>query len=80
MPGTHPFAPEGSRVSAQDIIAVVEVMKTFTPIRAPFSGTIRRWLAADGEGVEPGADLVLVEPELSPSEEPVVRAIGSEGA
>lgn len=41
------FAPEGHHVGARDTLALVEVMKTFTPVRAPFSGTVVRVLVDD---------------------------------
>ena len=40
----------------------LEVMKTFTPIQAPEAGTVLRWLVEDGEGVEGGQALVVLEP------------------
>lgn len=62
-PGAQPFVPEGGRVSAQDTIAVVEVMKTFTRIRAPFPGILRRWLVHDGGTVLHGTAMVIIDPE-----------------
>jgi biotin carboxyl carrier protein len=64
-PGAQPFVAEGSHVSAEDTIAVVEVMKTFTRIRAPFPGILRRWLVHDGGTVLLGTPLVIIDPEPS---------------
>ena len=62
-PGASPFAPEGSRVRQHDTIALVEVMKTLTPIRAPFSGVLKRWLVSDGRPVSQGLPLAVIEPD-----------------
>lgn len=72
-PELSPFAPEGTRVKAQEIIALVEVMKTFTPVRAPFAGTLKRWLIGDGEGIQPGAELALLEPEDTSEQQPELK-------
>jgi acetyl-CoA carboxylase biotin carboxyl carrier protein len=62
-PDAQPFATEGGRVSAHDTIAVVEVMKTFTRIRAPFSGVLERWLVRDGGNVYQGMPLAVIRPD-----------------
>ena len=35
-------------------VALIEVMKTFTPIRAAADGVLVRWILADGDAVSPG--------------------------
>jgi acetyl-CoA carboxylase biotin carboxyl carrier protein len=62
-PEARPYAPEGTRVGAHDIIAMVEVMKTFTPIRAPIAGILKKWLVGDGSVIDSAADLAIIEPE-----------------
>ncbi len=62
-PDAVPFVKEGSRVRAQDTIALVEVMKTFTRIRAPISGVLERWLVRDGANVYQGMPLVVIRPD-----------------
>ena len=52
------FAPEGTAVQQGDTLALVEVMKTFTPVRAPVDGVVGPWAVADSESVEPGTVLV----------------------
>ncbi len=69
-PGAQPFVVEGSRVQANDTIGLVEVMKTFTRIRAPFSGVLERWLVRDGSNVFQGMPLAVIRPDGAPSEEP----------
>jgi len=62
-PGAQPFVPEGTRVSRHETIAVVEVMKTFTRIRAPISGVLKRWLVHDGGAILQGTPLAVIEPD-----------------
>ncbi len=52
------FAPEGTAVQQGDTLALVEVMKTFTPVRAPVDGVVGAWAVTDSESVEPGTVLV----------------------
>ncbi|MEC7949438.1 MAG: biotin/lipoyl-containing protein [Myxococcota bacterium] len=53
-PDKPPMAPAGACVGADEGIALIEVMKTFTPIRSPAPGRVERWVVADGDGVRPG--------------------------
>ncbi len=62
-PGAQPFVREGATVQANDTIALVEVMKTFTRIRAPFSGVLERWLVRDGGNVYQGMPLAVIKPD-----------------
>jgi len=59
------FAPPGTAVGDGDTVALVEVMKTFTPIRAPGAGTVVAWVVRDGDGVEAGALLGWLRPRGS---------------
>ncbi len=59
-PGSPLFAPEGDAVGAQATVALVEVMKTFTPARAPVAGTVVRVDVEDGSSVEAGAAILWV--------------------
>lgn len=51
-PDEPPFVQEGDTVNAGDPVAVLEVMKTYNPVEAPFSCEILEILAEDGEAVE----------------------------
>ena len=62
-PDTLPFVAVGARVRAHETIALVEVMKTFTRIRAPFSGVLEHWLVRDGSNVYQGMPLVVIKPD-----------------
>jgi len=57
-PGAAPFVSPGARVQARSTLGLVEVMKTFSAVRAPTDGRIERVLVADGSAVETGQPLV----------------------
>ncbi len=60
-PGAEPFVTVGSQVKEGDTLLIIEAMKTMNPIPAPHSGTVRRILVGDGEPVEFGAPLMIIE-------------------
>ena len=53
-PSAPAFAQEGVQVEEKAVLALIEVMKTFSPVRAPQTGTIQRVLVTDGASVEAG--------------------------
>lgn len=60
-PGTDPFVSVGAQISEGDTLLIVEAMKTMNHIPAPKSGTVKRILVGDGDTVEYGAPLVIIE-------------------
>ncbi len=58
--GASPYAPEGTTIGARDTLALVEVMKTLTPVKAERAGRVERWLCGNGEPVERGCELVWI--------------------
>lgn len=60
-PGAPSFVSVGQSVSEGETLLIVEAMKTMNHIPAPKSGTIKRILVADGDAVEFGAPLVIIE-------------------
>ncbi|MXN17783.1 biotin/lipoyl-binding protein [Pseudooceanicola sp. GBMRC 2024] len=56
-PDADPFVAPGDRVEAGQTVALVEAMKTLTPVTAPRAGTIARRLVEDGQPVEAGQPL-----------------------
>ncbi|WP_039017483.1 acetyl-CoA carboxylase biotin carboxyl carrier protein [Halocynthiibacter namhaensis] len=60
-PGAAPFVTVGQQVSEGDTLMIVEAMKTMNHIPAPHSGTVKRILVSDGDAVEFGAPLMVVE-------------------
>ena len=61
-PEAPPYVCEGSAVTPDSEVCLIEVMKLFTTIRAGLSGTVREIVASDGEMVEHGAVLMWIEP------------------
>jgi acetyl-CoA carboxylase biotin carboxyl carrier protein len=60
-PGAKPFVEVGDRVRDGQTIAIVEAMKTMNQIPAPRAGTITAILIEDGQAVEYGSPLVVIE-------------------
>ncbi|TMV09718.1 acetyl-CoA carboxylase biotin carboxyl carrier protein [Ruegeria sediminis] len=60
-PGAAPFISVGANVAEGDTLLIVEAMKTMNHIHAPKSGTVRRILVGDGDAVEFGTPLVIIE-------------------
>jgi acetyl-CoA carboxylase biotin carboxyl carrier protein len=60
-PGGKPFIEVGSQVKAGDTLLIVEAMKTMNQIPAPRAGTVIQILFEDGQPVEFGEPLVIVE-------------------
>lgn len=61
-PTEPPFIHQGDAVAADARVALVEVMKTFTPIRATAAGTFVQWAVSDGDAVRPGQVIGWVRP------------------
>ena len=62
-PGEPSFAPVGATVENQATLALIEVMKSLTPVRNGHRGRVRRWLVSDGEAVSAGQALVWLDSE-----------------
>ncbi len=60
-PGSPPFVDIGKEVEVGDIICIIEAMKMMNQIEADRSGRIREIPVADGEPVEFGQPLFIVE-------------------
>ncbi len=60
-PGAKPFVEVGSTVKAGDTLLIIEAMKTMNQIPAPRGGTITQVLFDDGQPVEFGEPLVIIE-------------------
>jgi acetyl-CoA carboxylase biotin carboxyl carrier protein len=60
-PGAKPFIDVGSKVKAGDTLLVIEAMKTMNQIPAPRAGTVIQILFEDGQPVEFGQPLVIIE-------------------
>lgn len=60
-PGARPFVEVGSRVQAGDTLLIVEAMKTMNQIPSPRAGTVIQILVEDGQPVEFGEPLMIIE-------------------
>ncbi|TMV92623.1 acetyl-CoA carboxylase biotin carboxyl carrier protein [Thioclava sp. BHET1] len=60
-PGTAAFVKPGDQVKEGQTLMIVEAMKTMNHIPAPKSGTVKRILVDDGQPVEFGTTLMIVE-------------------
>jgi acetyl-CoA carboxylase biotin carboxyl carrier protein len=60
-PGKPPFVVVGDKVTVGQTLLIIEAMKTFNPIKAPKAGTVTQILVDNGQPVEFGEPLMLVE-------------------
>ncbi|MBR0757658.1 acetyl-CoA carboxylase biotin carboxyl carrier protein [Bradyrhizobium jicamae] len=60
-PGAKPFIEVGSKVSAGQTLLIIEAMKTMNQIPSPRAGTVTQILVEDGQPVEYGEPLVIIE-------------------
>ena len=60
-PNARPFVEVGGRVSAGDPLLIIEAMKTMNRIPAPRAGTVTQILFGDGQPVEFGEPLMIIE-------------------
>jgi acetyl-CoA carboxylase biotin carboxyl carrier protein len=61
-PGAAPYVEIGQTVTADTEVCLIEVMKLFTPVRAGSAGIVRDICIADGQMVEFGQLLAVIEP------------------
>ena len=61
-PDADPFADTGDSVTEESVVCIIEAMKVMNEIKAECEGTIKELLVSDGEPVEYGQPLFLVEP------------------
>ncbi len=60
-PGGRPFVDVGSQVITGQTLLIIEAMKTMNQIPAPRSGTVIQILIEDGQPVEFGEPLMIIE-------------------
>jgi acetyl-CoA carboxylase biotin carboxyl carrier protein len=60
-PGARPFVEVGSRVRVGDTLLIIEAMKTMNQIPSPRAGTVVQVLVEDGQPVEFGEALMIIE-------------------
>ncbi len=60
-PDAAPFKNDGDPVAADDVIGLVEVMKSFHEVKAGVNGNAIRFLAEDADAIMAGQVLAEVE-------------------
>ena len=60
-PGAPPFVEIGSKVTAGQTLVIIEAMKTMNQIPSPRAGTVIAILVEDGQPVEYGEPLAVIE-------------------
>ena len=60
-PEAEPFAEEGAQVEPGDTLCIIEAMKVMNEIKAERAGRLRQILIEDGEAVQYGQPLFLLE-------------------
>jgi acetyl-CoA carboxylase biotin carboxyl carrier protein len=60
-PGAAPFVKEGDKVRQGQTLLIVEAMKVMNPIPAPRAGTVHRVVVGNGQPVEFGELLMVVD-------------------
>ncbi|WP_423368591.1 acetyl-CoA carboxylase biotin carboxyl carrier protein [Burkholderia sp. LMG 32019] len=61
-PGAKPFVSVGDAVAAHDTVCIIEVMKLMNALSAEAGGVVREILVSDGDTVEYGQPLIVIEP------------------
>jgi biotin carboxyl carrier protein len=59
-PDSDPYVNEGDVVRPGDVVGLVEVMKTFTELKAEEEGVVERFLLESGDPVDAGQDVVAL--------------------
>jgi len=60
-PGAKPFVEVGAKVSVGQTLLIIEAMKTMNQIPSPRAGTVTQILVEDGQPVEFGEPLLIIE-------------------
>ena len=61
QPGAKPFVSIGQKIKKGDTVMIVEAMKTMNHVPSPVNGTIKKICIEDGQPVEFGQALVLLD-------------------
>ncbi len=60
-PGEPPFVKVGDEVKEGQTLLIIEAMKVMNPLTSPRAGKVTRIFASDGQPVEFGEPLIIVE-------------------
>jgi len=61
-PDAEPFVKEGDTVKKGQVLCIIEAMKLMNEIESEVSGVVRKILVSNGEPIEYGQVLFLIEP------------------
>jgi acetyl-CoA carboxylase biotin carboxyl carrier protein len=61
-PDAEPFVEVGSRVEPDTTLCIIEAMKVMNEVRAEMTGVVRKVLVENGQAVEFGQPIFLIEP------------------
>tara|TARA_Y100000590_G_scaffold426872_1_gene536467 strand:+ start:726 stop:1082 length:357 start_codon:yes stop_codon:yes gene_type:complete len=61
QPGSKPFISVGQKIKKGDTVMIVEAMKTMNHVPSPSNGTVKKICIEDGQPVEYGQALVLLD-------------------
>ncbi len=60
-PGAPPFVKVGDAVSEGQTLLIIEAMKVMNPLASPRAGTVKQIMISDGQPVEYGEPLLVIE-------------------
>jgi acetyl-CoA carboxylase biotin carboxyl carrier protein len=60
-PGSPSFVSIGDSIRLGDTLLIIEAMKVMNPIKAPRAGTVTQILVSDGQPVEYGEPMMIIE-------------------
>jgi acetyl-CoA carboxylase biotin carboxyl carrier protein len=60
-PGSPPFVKVGDQVSEGQVLLIIEAMKVMNPLASPRAGTVKQIMVSDGQPVEYGEPLLVIE-------------------
>ena len=60
-PGAKPFVSVGKKIKKGDTVMIIEAMKTMNHVPSPMNGTIKKICIEDGQPIEFGQVLVLLD-------------------
>ena len=60
-PGAKPFVSVGKKIKKGDTVMIIEAMKTMNHVPSPINGTIKKICVEDGQPIEFGQVLVLLD-------------------
>ncbi|HMA13777.1 MAG: acetyl-CoA carboxylase biotin carboxyl carrier protein [Bacteroidota bacterium] len=60
-PGAPPFVKVGDTVREGQVLLIIEAMKVMNPLASPRAGTVKQIMVTDGQPVEYGEPLLVIE-------------------